>query len=487
MRSITEQAKIGAQVGMGAMLTHQAARGPDRPALTIGERILTYGELESGANRRAPVFSARETQKDDLIAIGVRDGFEFHEASFAVWKIGATPAPISHRLVESELGVILELMNPRVTLGVVTEQHNAAATFPAVWTPEVSTSYDPLADRTASYWKANTYGLMLDDTVLMPAPLYHSAPFSFTNLALCWGAHVIEMQQFDPLETLRLIEKHHISWLYLVPNMMSQIWLLPEEVRTRYDLSLLEMMLRVTAPCAIWLKQAWIDWLSPEKIWETYGGTVAVGGTVISGRERLDPKGSVGRSYLGKPSILDDCGRQCVFGEVGNICFLSTGGQQSTLHYLGAQPQEQNGWDSYGDLGWLDADGYLYIANRRTDMILTGDTNIYPAETEAAIEEHPAVSSYVCVGLADSDLGQRLQTILELRNGCDVAEADDLEEFLTQRLVRFKWPYSYEVSLKPLRDEAGKVRRSALLDERLELQRQRVTFKSFQRGRTMVS
>jgi bile acid-coenzyme A ligase len=258
--------------------------------------------------------------------------------------------------------------------------------------------------------------------------------------------------------------------------MMHRIWSLPEDVRMGFDVSSLEMVLHMAAPCPSWLKQAWIDWLGPDRIWETYGGTEAVGGTVLNGKEWLEHKGSVGRPYLGQLRIVGENGRDCLPGEIGEISFLSPDGGKPTYHYLGTAPSGSAGLETYGDLGWVDSDGFLYIADRRTDLILTGGANIYPAETEAALEEHPAIASSVCVGLPDDDLGQRMHSIIELRPNCSEPEATNLEEFLSTRLSRHKLPYTYEFSETPLRDEVGKVRRYALRDERIAQRKAGVKF-----------
>jgi bile acid-coenzyme A ligase len=387
---------------------------------------------------------------------------------------------------------VLRLMNPRLLVGGGAAGSVDLATLPEGYAPDGSLSSEPLFLPPGRYWKAMTTGgstgrpkvivhhrppvldpfspsngLALNDVVLMPAPPYHNAPFSLTHMALCWGAHVIETDRFDPLEILRLIEEHRVKWLYLVPTMMHRIWSLPASQRESFDLSSLEIVLHMAAPCAAWLKQAWIDWLGAERIWEMYAGTEGLGTTAISGAEWLAHKGSVGRCINGRVRVLDDLGGDRPPGEVGEVYFVPPGGRGSTYHYIGAEAKAHGDWESYGDLGWLDEQGYLYLADRRTDMILTGGANIYPAEIEAALDAHPAVASSVCVGLPDPDLGQRAHAILELKSGSGVPAPAELAKFLAGRIARFKVPYSFEVASEPLRDDAGKVRRSALRDSRM--------------------
>jgi len=491
MRVIRAPKEPTASVGMGTMLTRQAERDPDRPAVTIAGRTTLRGELERGANRRARAFLAAGVRRDDLVAISLSSGPEFHETAFAAWKIGATPASISYRLSTIEVNAILALMNPRLAAGVAADPARNFVTLAADWQPDTSIADTALPECIGTYAKAMTsggstgrpkiivqharptvdpqsplLGLALDDTVLMPAPLYHNAPFNLTHLALCWGAHVIEMEKFDPLETLRLIERHRVKWLYLVPTMMHRIWSLPEPVRKSFDVSSLEMVLHMAAPCAPWLKQAWLDWLGPARLWEMYGATEGIGATALSGDEWLLHKGSVGRCYMGSLRILDEDHRDCSPGQIGEIYFMPAGGPGSTYHYLGDVAKAHNGWETVGDLGWLDSDGYLYLADRRTDMIITGGTNIYPAEIEAALDEHPMIGSSACIGLSDADLGERLHAIIETRAGCDAPAPEELESFLAARIAHYKIPYTYEISAEPLRDDAGKIRRSALRAQR---------------------
>jgi bile acid-coenzyme A ligase len=220
------------------------------------------------------------------------------------------------------------------------------------------------------------------------------------------------------------------------------------------------------APSPEWLKRAWIDWLGPEKIYEAYGGTERSGGTMISGTEWLARPGSVGRPTGGRRiRVLRPDGSECAPGEVGEIFMLPPGGQGSTYRYVGAEAKATaDGWETLGDLGHVDADGYLYVVDRRTDMIVTGGANVYPAEVEAALDAHPAVRSSCVVGLPDDDLGQRVHAIVDAPAPPDEA---DLREHLARHLVRYKIPRSFEFVDEPLRDDAGKVRRSALREARL--------------------
>jgi 3-phenylpropionate/cinnamic acid dioxygenase small subunit len=248
--------------------------------------------------------------------------------------------------------------------------------------------------------------------------------------------------------------------------MMQRIWRLPDDVRSRYDVSSLETVMCTGAPSPAWLKRAWIEWLGPEKIWEAYGGTERIAGTMIDGVEWLAHPGSVGRPTLGRQvRILDEQGRELPPGRVGEVYMMPPGGQGSTYRYIGAEaPATADGWETLGDMGWLDEDGYLYLVDRKTDMILSGGANVYPAEVEAAIDAHPAVRSSAVIGLPDEDLGQRVHALVDAPHGVSEGE---LRAHLAEYLVRYKIPRTIEFVRAPLRDDAGKLRRSALREERL--------------------
>jgi bile acid-coenzyme A ligase len=301
----------------------------------------------------------------------------------------------------------------------------------------------------------------IDGVHLVPGPLYHNAPFVFSTQALWTGNHIVVLSRFDAETTLEGIERFGVNWMMLVPTMMQRIWRLPADVRDRYDLSSLRAFLHLAASCPPWLKQCWIDWLGPERVWELYAGTEAQGVTVISGTDWLEHVGSVGKPPDGSMRILDADGNDLPPGEVGEIWMKSP--EQPTYRYVGAEARARDGWESLGDLGSMDADGFLYIADRRTDLILSGGANVYPAEVEAALDEHPDVRSCAVIGLPDDDLGQRVHAIVEVDG--DVTD-DELRAHMEARLARYKVPRSFERAHGPVRDDAGKVRRSGLAAER---------------------
>jgi bile acid-coenzyme A ligase len=309
-------------------------------------------------------------------------------------------------------------------------------------------------------------GMLPGGVTLVPGPLYHAGPFMTSWSQLLGGGTVVLMSRFDAEQALALIERHRVDWVLFVPTMMQRIWRLPEPVRRRYDVSSLRRVMSTGAPSPAWLKRAWIDWLGPEKIFEAYGGTERSGGTMISGVEWLAHPGSVGRPTLGRRiRVQRPDGSECAPREVGEVFMMPPAGRGSTYRYIGAEPvAAADGWETLGDMGYLDEEGFLYLVERKSDMILVGGANVYPAEIEAALDAHPAVRSSAVIGLPDDDLGSRVHAIVDAT--APVGE-DELRAHLAAHLVQYKIPRSFEFVHEPLRDDAGKVRRSALREERL--------------------
>jgi bile acid-coenzyme A ligase len=471
-----------------------AERKPkDAVAVQHGKDTLTWEQLERGANARARAFAAKGVKPGDFVAIGLPNGNSFFETSFAVWKCGATPTSLSWRLPRGEAAAVLEILKPSLVVGGEADW-NAPNRLPADFVPE-GMSDEPVNSPVARYWKAMTSGgstgrpkVILDhqpavvDTsaepilgiphgvsLLNPGPLYHNAPFIASHLGLFAGGRVTGMVKFDAEEALRLIAANRVQWVNFVPTMMHRIWALPERVRNAHDLSSLHVVFHMAAPMPPWLKEKWIAWLGPERIFELYGGTERQGATIISGVEWLAHKGSVGKiGDTCRLRIIGEDGNDVAPGETGEIYFLPNDGAGSTYHYLGAEPKRRpDGWESLGDIGRLDAEGYLYLGDRLADMILRGGANVYPAEVEAAVTAHPDVRSCVVVGLPDPELGQRVHAIVELVETADAQSiADGMGEFLADRLSRYKHPESFEIVGVGPRDDSGKVRRTLLRDER---------------------
>jgi bile acid-coenzyme A ligase len=296
-------------------------------------------------------------------------------------------------------------------------------------------------------------------------PLYHNGPFTSAALALLKGNHLVVMERFDAARALMLIERHRVDWMYAVPTMMHRIWRLPEAERTRFDLSSLRVVFHMAAPCPPWLKEAWIGWLGGDRILELYGGTEAQAITFITGDEWLAHRGSVGRVLLGEMRILDPDGHELPAGQVGEIWMRRGADTPPTYRYVGASSRSRpESWESLGDMGWKDEEGYIYLSDRQTDMILIGGSNVYPAEMEAALDEHPKVASSCVIGLPDEEYGNVVHAIVQ---ALEPPTAAELDAYLGSRLAKYKRPRTYEFVTTPLRGDDGKVRRSALRTERM--------------------
>jgi bile acid-coenzyme A ligase len=314
-----------------------------------------------------------------------------------------------------------------------------------------------------------------NDAVLIASPLYHGAGFTWSMLGLCLGDHLVVLPKFDPVDALDAIQRYRVHWVFLVPTMMSRMLRAIEENPGRFDLSSLAMVLHSAASCPPWVKDAWINLVGPDKLVEVYGASEAPVGTIITGREWLEHRGSVGKPTGGELKIVGPDGGELPRGEVGEIFMRPPAGQGPKATYIGAEVHERDGWTSVGDLGWMDEDGYLYISDRRVDMIVSGGANVYPAEVEAALAEHPNVTTAIVVGLPDDDLGQRVHALVETTGDVTV---DELLSFLAERLVRYKIPRSIRIVHESLRDDADKARRSAVRDQEAALMAAKVSDES---------
>jgi bile acid-coenzyme A ligase len=477
-------------VALSSILAHHARRSPSRTALIVGDVPVAYAELDARSNQRARMLAAHGVSHGEFVTIALPNGLEFYETTFAIWKLGAIPNVVAAKLARPEMEAILDLVRPKMFIGAPPNPGVPALAADQGMLDRYST--DALPEVVSPHWKAMTSGgstgrpkVIVDamparwnpqegflrqhpgDVILNPGPLYHNAPFHCIHMGLFVGGTIVEMGKFDALRALELIDAHKVNWVTMVPTMMHRIWRLGPEVLSGFTLPSLRMMLHMAAPCAAWLKEAWIGWLGSERVWEYYGTTEGIGSTMISGTDWLAHRGSVGRVREGyELKILDEAALERPVGEVGEIYFRPNGGAGSTYRYLGSAARRVGEWESPGDLGWVDAEGYLYLSDRRNDLIISGGANIYPAEVEAAIDAHPAVRTSAVIGLPDEDWGARVHAIVQPLEG---AALDDTEllDFVAERLARFKLPKSIEFTSESLRDEAGKVRRAALRDARL--------------------
>lgn len=467
-------------------LARLAEADPDRPAVTCGPETLTRRELDRRTNALARAYADCGVVAGDLVTIGLPNGVEFVCAAVATWKLGATPQPVSHRLPLAELTAVLDVAEPALVIGldvpgrqtvpagheypndplppVIAASWKAPASGGSTGRPKVIVSTQPACAEVMDEY-AGAFAMPPDGVHLVAGPLSHNGPFMMTSAALFTGSHVVVMPKFDPAELLRLIEAYRVQWTFLVPTMMHRVWRLPEEVRAEADVSSLQIVLHGAAPCAPWLKRAWLDWLGPQRVFELYAATEAQAACLISGAEWLDHPGSVGRVARGEIRVLDAEHRDVPPGETGEIWMRRTPGSPETYRYLGAEATiVDDGWESTGDIGRVDAEGYVYLADRKPDMILVGGANVFPAEIENALDEHPSVLSSCVIGLPDEEYGNVIHAVVQTDGPLDEAA---LLGHLKDRLATYKLPRTFERVEFPLRNDAGKVRRAEVRERRL--------------------
>jgi bile acid-coenzyme A ligase len=464
----------------GVALQRLVDADPHAPAVTCGEESLTRAELLTKAYDLALHLVAAGVSPGSFVTTVMHNSCDTVVAMFATWFAGAVPQVLSPKLPARELREILALTDPAVVLGDV---DGALVPGPAV--------EGVLPDVASPAWKAPTSGgstgrpkvivagqpalveaIVLGDVFRIPtsgaalvtAPLSHNAPFCAAALAVVRGCHLVLMPRFDAAETLRLVERHRVRWVYAVPTMMARLWKLPADVRDRADVSSVEVWLHMAAACAPALKEAFIGWLGAGAVWELYGGTEAQSVTLLDGHEWLRHRGSVGRPVSGAMQVRDDAGAVLPPGTVGRIWLRRDEGAPETYRYLGAVPVADGaGWETLGDLGHVDEDGYDYLADRDSDLFPVGGVNVSPAAIEAVLVEHDAVVDACVVGLPDEELGAVPHAIVQAP-----APVPDLGAWLAERLAPHKRPRTLEHVTHALRDDAGKVRRAQLRLERTE-------------------
>ena len=301
---------------------------------------------------------------------------------------------------------------------------------------------------------------------LSPAPLYHAAPLRFTMAFQRLGATTIIMEQFDPLESLRLIEQHRITHSQWVPTMFVRMLKQPEAERKHFDLSSLRVAIHAAAPCPIPVKEAMIDWWGPV-LYEYYAGTEGNGFVAINSEEWLAHKGSVGRPLLGEIHILDDDGNPLPNGEVGGIFFQNG----ATFEYHNdpektAASRSKTGASTLGDIGYVDDDGFLYLTDRKANMIISGGVNIYPQEAENVLITHPKVADVAVFGVPNEEFGEEVKGVVELLPGEQASPelADELMAYCQASLSKIKCPRSIDFSAELPRHPTGKLYKRLIKD-----------------------
>lgn len=474
---------------IGVQLRAVALRHPDATAVTCADASISWIDLERRSNRLARAYQERGVRAGDYVTIALPNSIEMILAMLAIWKLGAVPQPLSMRLPDSEFAELLALA-PRALLVGRRDPAGAIVSVPTGFEPSCELSDEPLPDVVSPSWKlmasggstgrpklieatgdsrldAITFGgllgMQVGDTQLVASPLTHNTPFAAATLALLLGQHLVLMPRFDAHEFLRLLERHRVDYVNAVPTILQRSLAVYREDPDAYDLSSIRRLWHMAAPCPETIKRAWIDILGPGVVWELYGGTEFQAMTFLDGHEWLAHPGSVGRVQMGRIRILDERGQECPPGEVGEIHLRTDEGAGPSYRYIGTTPTTRDGWDTLGDLGWFDEDGYLYLSDRRVDMFNVGGRKVYPAEVENALAEHPNVLSCLVVGVPDADLGQVPHAVVQAAPGSGL-DAPQVRTYLAERIAGYKVPREVEFSTEPLRDDAGKARRSAVRD-----------------------
>jgi bile acid-coenzyme A ligase len=475
---------------IGTQISALAQIAPDEPAVSCAGRTITRAELDTSTNRLARAYAQRGVGVGDYVTIVLPNSVEWVQAAVACWKLGAVPQPLSARLPAAELEGLLDLRPPALLVG---RDHPHNQSVPAGFTPDPAFSDAALPEAVSPSWKSMAsggstgrpklievggdsrvppaigypLGAQEGDTTLVPVPLSHNTGFTMAAIALLMRHHLVLMSRFEPGEFLRLITDHRVTFLTTVPTIMQRVLPVYHANPDSYDLSSIRRFWHMGAPCPPAIKQAWIDLLGPEVIWELYGGTELQALTFISGDQWLTHRGSVGVVVSGEMKVLDDEGNPCPPDVVGEIYMRPDPGSAPTYRYIGVTAKTRDGWDSLGDLGYFDTDGFLYLSDRRVDMFTVGGRNVYPAEIEGALSAHPEVLSCLVVGVPDpnsGDLGQVPYALVHTADG-SALDAAGVQEFLRERISSYKVPQTVQLVSTPLRDDAGKARRSAVRAE----------------------
>jgi long-chain acyl-CoA synthetase len=307
-----------------------------------------------------------------------------------------------------------------------------------------------------------------EDTVfLSPAPLYHSAPLRFNMTVQRFGGTSVIMEQFDAERLLQLIEIHRVTHMKVVPTMFSRLLKLPASVRRSADLSSLRAVIHAAAPCPQAVKREMIEWLGPI-VHEFYSATENYMFTHIDAADWLRRPGSVGRPIIGVPHVLDDDGSELPAGSVGQI--WSEGGRRFRYHNdpeKTAASRNERGWTTVGDVGYLDRDGYLFLVDRRTDLILSGGVNVYPREAEDVLSTHPAVVDVAVFGVPDDDFGEAVKAVVQPGSMDEAGEelAAELLAHCREQLTSYKCPQSVDFRAELPRQATGKLYKRLLRDE----------------------
>lgn len=479
-------------VSYGRRLSELAEMQPEATAFifvtTAGdERPVTWRQLDQRSNRAARVLAQHGLGQGDMVVIELPNSVEHIVAAFGAWKVGACVLPLRWDLPDWEREKVLAVAKPVVVVGARTD----------VDLEDAAISVDPLPDRIPNPARAiassgstgvpkvicasgsgvftptgiensavNALGQRAGQVQLVPAPLYHTNGSLIAYTALLQGQSLILMERFVADLALELVERHRVNTLTATTIMLQRMARSPQ-VRER-DLSSVESLLHGAAPLPQWLARFWIERIGPTRFFVAYGSSENAGACFVRGDEWLQRPGTVGRPVNSELRIRDDDGHDLAPGQVGMIHLRRPGQSGPVFNYLGDVPPSTgpDGFTALGDLGWVDEDGYLYLADRRVDMIISGGANVYPAEVEGALTEHAGVADAVVIGLPDEEWGERVHAVVQAADPAEPPSAGELRSHCRERLAAYKVPKSIEFVAELPRSDAGKIRRGDLARER---------------------
>lgn len=501
-------------------ITEHAHKTPDKPAIIIAETgaVTSFGDLERASNRAAQLFRRLGLGPRSHMALVIENRPEFFEVCFGADRAGLYYTPISTRLSAPEVAYVVSDSGARVLvitadfgdmaeelrrtcrtverffmIGGAAEGYEsweaAVAAMPATPVSDElqgrdmlyssgttgkpkgikrTITGDPVGAR--SYFVDNGYSLYdfgPDMVYLSPAPLYHAAPLRYCMLVSKVGGTLVIMQHFDAEESLRLIERYRVTHSNWVPTMFVRMLKLPPEVRGRYDLSSHRVAIHGAGPISQATKQQIIDWWGPI-LFEYYAASEGNGMTFITSQEWLTHKGSVGRATIGELHIVDDeTGGELPAGQSGLVYFGN--GQPFAYHNDDGKTNQafnDKGWSTLGDVGYVDAEGYLYLTDRKAFMIISGGVNIYPQEAENVLIEHPRVADVAVIGVPNEDFGEEVKAVVQPVDMSDAgpALAEELIAYCRQHLASIKCPRSVDFEAALPRHPTGKLYKRLIKD-----------------------
>jgi acyl-CoA synthetase (AMP-forming)/AMP-acid ligase II len=496
-----------------------AQNQPDHPAIVMARtgQTTTYGELEAHANQFAHLFRSRGINRQDTIAVFVENHPRYFEIYWAAQRSGLHFVPVNSHLTAEEVAYIIDDSGAKaiftsIAMAEVAKElpplipgapirfmmDGTIKGFDAVEEELAQQSETPIDDEFGGgpmYYSSGTTGrpkgikrdLVNEDITtstqlimktaerykfdtttryLSPAPLYHAAPHAYNSITLVAGGTVYIMDRFDPEESLKYIEQFGITASQWVPTMFVRMLKMPEETRAKYDLSTHVTAIHAAAPCPVPVKKQMIDWWGPI-LKEYYAGSEGVGSTFITSEEWLKKPGSVGQAVLGELRIVDDDGNLKAAGEEGNVFF--EGGGKFFYHNEPEKTAEainEKGWGTLGDVGYVDEDGYLFLTDRKSFMIITGGVNVYPQETENLLITHPEVEDVAVVGIPHEEFGEEVKAVIQPVNWAEAGPELEAEliAFTREHLANVKCPRSVDFEKELPRLPTGKLYKRLLKD-----------------------